>query len=137
MNIDIGFKIKKLRERKNISQEDLAHKLDITQGYLSKIENDMARVDFLFMQKICEIFDVSPEYFMDGAIYNNIENNNGILLNNNKGIFNNYPEEIVKTLSGNQEQISQQQKQISTLMETQNKLMEMQNKLVESFLKKK
>jgi len=39
MNNSVGFKIKKLREQKEISQEDLAFQLDVSQSYLSKIEN--------------------------------------------------------------------------------------------------
>ncbi|WP_449401347.1 helix-turn-helix domain-containing protein [Chryseobacterium wanjuense] len=39
MNNSIGFKIKKLREQKDMSQEDLAFQLDISQSYLSKLEN--------------------------------------------------------------------------------------------------
>jgi transcriptional regulator with XRE-family HTH domain len=38
MNSSIGFKIKKLREQKEISQEDLAFQLEVSQSYLSKIE---------------------------------------------------------------------------------------------------
>ena len=38
-NLDIGFKIKKLREEKNLSQEQLANLLEISQSKLSKIEN--------------------------------------------------------------------------------------------------
>jgi len=38
-NIDIEFKIKKLREEKNLSQEQLANLLEISQSKLSKIEN--------------------------------------------------------------------------------------------------
>ena len=38
-NLDIGFKIKKLREEKNLSQEQLANLLDISQSKISKIEN--------------------------------------------------------------------------------------------------
>ena len=38
-NLDIGFKIKKLREEKNLSKEQLANLLEISQSKLSKIEN--------------------------------------------------------------------------------------------------
>ena len=38
-DIDIGFRIKQLREQKNLSQEQLANLLEISQSKLSKIEN--------------------------------------------------------------------------------------------------
>jgi transcriptional regulator with XRE-family HTH domain len=57
MNNGIGFKIKKLREQKEISQEDLSYYLDISQSYLSKIENGVIeKIDFLFMQKVADFF---------------------------------------------------------------------------------
>jgi transcriptional regulator with XRE-family HTH domain len=57
MNNSIGFKIKKLREHKNISQKDMAFQLDISQSYLSKLENGVIeKIDFLFIQKVAEFF---------------------------------------------------------------------------------
>lgn len=38
MDNSIGFKIKKLREQKEISQEDLAFQLEVSQSYLSKLK---------------------------------------------------------------------------------------------------
>ncbi|WP_344825274.1 helix-turn-helix transcriptional regulator [Chryseobacterium ginsenosidimutans] len=119
----VGFKIKRLRERKNISQEELAYKLDVSQGTLSKMENGMVeRIDFSFMQKVCDYFEVDPSYFLNGdTIINNVhdnENNGGVMLGDNNGTINNFPEEILK----NQEQIA--------------KLIEVQNKLIEKLLGK-
>ncbi|MCG7281148.1 helix-turn-helix domain-containing protein [Chryseobacterium taklimakanense] len=63
----IGFKIKKLREHKNLSQEDLAFRLDTTQSNLSKIENgQIDKINFMLMQKVCKIFDIKPDYFLRG-----------------------------------------------------------------------
>ena len=74
----VGFKLKKLREQSDISQEKLALELDVSQGYLSKIENGaIEKLDFLFMQKVCEFFQVEPNYFWENeTITNNVENNN-------------------------------------------------------------
>lgn len=109
----VGFKIKRLRERKNISQEELAYKLEVSQGTLSKMENGMVeRIDFSFMQKVCDYFEVDPNYFLEGeTVINEVHTNNGVVYN--KGTFNNFPEEILKN-----------QEQITKLIETQNKLIE-------------
>ena len=114
----VGFKIKRLRERKNISQEELAYKLEVSQGTLSKMENGMVeRIDFSFMQKVCDYFEVDPAYFFNGdTIINNVhdnENNGGVMLGDNNGTINNFPEEILKN-----------QEQITKLIETQNQLIE-------------
>jgi len=126
MNNSIGFKIKKLREQKEMSQEDLAFQLEVSQSYLSKIENGaIEKLDFIFMQKISDFFKVEPQYFLEGDTFiNDVENNNGMLVNNfnnANGIVNNVSEDLLKNVVNNQQQISQ--------------LMEMQNKLIEKLLK--
>lgn len=35
---DLGVKLREIRKKKKISQKDLAQELDVTQGYISKIE---------------------------------------------------------------------------------------------------
>ena len=77
MSNTIGFKIKRLREQKNLSQEDMAHQLDISQSYLSKIENGaIEKIDFLFMQKVSDFFKIEPQYFLDDQVVQNITDNN-------------------------------------------------------------
>jgi len=127
MNKNIGYKIKELREHKNISQENLAFQLDVSQSYLSKIENGtIEKLDFLFMQKVAEFFKVEPQYFMDDQIFQNIVDNNHSSAFGNPystiTINNTVTDDLVKSLVQNQEQISQ--------------LMEMQNRLIEQLLKK-
>ncbi|SEW01229.1 Transcriptional regulator, contains XRE-family HTH domain [Chryseobacterium wanjuense] len=128
MNNSIGFKIKKLREQKEISQEDLAFQLDISQSYLSKIENgSIEKIDFLFMQRVAEFFKVEPQYFLEGdTVINDIEtsNNSAVGYFRNYTINNNIDGDLFKSFVQNQEQITKQQEQISQLMEMQNKLIE-------------
>lgn len=124
MNNSIGFKIKKLREQKEISQEDLAFQLDISQSYLSKIENgSIEKIDFLFMQRVAEFFKVEPQYFLEGDTIFNVEtsNNSAVGNNNVSNINHNIDPDLFKSVMQNQQQISQ--------------LMEMQNKLIEKLLK--
>lgn len=122
----IGFKIKKLREQKNISQEDMAYQLDISQSYLSKIENGVIeKIDFLFMQKVADFFKVEPQYFLDDQIIqNNTDNNHSSAFGNAYStvtIHNSTPESVLESLIQNQAQISQ--------------LIDLQNKLIEKLLK--
>ena len=63
---DLGFKIKKLREERNISQEQLATELDISQSKLSKIENGRTtKIDFALMTKLSNLFEISLEDFLE------------------------------------------------------------------------
>ncbi|MDR2206328.1 MAG: helix-turn-helix transcriptional regulator [Flavobacteriaceae bacterium] len=126
MNYSIGSKIKQLREQQNISQKDLAYELEVSQGYLSKIESgEIEKMDFLFMQKIAEFFKVEPQYFLEkGTIVNDVETSNHSAVGyiSTLTINNNFSEDLLKKLIDNQSQIS--------------KLMEMQNNLIENLLKK-
>ncbi|MCQ4142314.1 helix-turn-helix transcriptional regulator [Chryseobacterium sp. APV1] len=127
MNNSVGFKIKKLREQKEMSQEDLAFQLEVSQSYLSKIENgSIEKLDFIFMQKVAEFFKVEPQYFLEGdtIINNNVEtSNNSSVGNVGDTNINNVDLDLFKSVMQNQQQISQ--------------LMEMQNKLIEKMLKEK
>ncbi len=56
---DIGFRIKKLREERNISQEELAVQLSISQSKLSKIENGHLNASLPLMIATCNLFNLS------------------------------------------------------------------------------
>ena len=63
---DLGFKIKKLREQKKISQEQLASELEISQSKLSIIENGRTiKIDFILMNKLSDLFEISLEDFLE------------------------------------------------------------------------
>lgn len=126
MNNGIGIKIKKLREQKEISQEDLAFHLDVSQSYLSKIENGtIEKLDFIFIQRVADYFKVEPKYFLeDQIVQNNSDNNHNSAVGNiysTVTINTNIDQELFKTVMQNHEQISQ--------------LMEAQNRLIEKLLK--
>jgi transcriptional regulator with XRE-family HTH domain len=107
---NIGFKIKKLREDGNISQEELAHELDISQSNLSRMENNsIEKIDFLIMHKICVFFNVEPYYFLEDTLVNQkkIKVNNGGVIAVNNGVFNNFPEGLLKNVMENQQQLTE------------------------------
>ena len=71
--MDIGTKIKRLRENKNISQTVLSGQLGIAQNTLGLIENgDTKKIDFLLMDKICKIFEIDLNYFIDEVKYKQV-----------------------------------------------------------------
>ena len=64
-NIEIGFKIKKLREEKNLSQEQLANLLEISQSKLSKIENGrIKKIEMKLVLKFCKNIDINLDDFL-------------------------------------------------------------------------
>ena len=100
----IGLKVKNLREQQKISQEDLAFNLEISQSYLSKIENGfIEKIDFILIQKIILFFQLDLQYFLKEK-------------NNDSTKKNISYENILVRIKKNQEQI--------------NKLVELQNNLI-------
>lgn len=75
--MNIGYKIKKLRELRNFSQKHMAEKLKITQQNYSKME--MGEVDFPIsrLQTIADILSVRPVdiiSFDEKVIFNTTQN---------------------------------------------------------------
>ena len=65
-DIDIGFRIKQLREQKNISQEQLANLLEISQSKLSKIENGrLKKIEMKLVLKFCKNKDIELDEFFE------------------------------------------------------------------------
>jgi len=100
----IGLKVKNLREQQKISQEDLAFNLEISQSYLSKIENGfIEKIDFILIQKIILFFQLDLQYFLKEKNIDSTKENVSY-------------ENILVRIKKNQEQI--------------NKLVELQNNLI-------
>jgi transcriptional regulator with XRE-family HTH domain len=69
-----GEKIKVLRNIKGYTQEYMAKTLEVSQKAYSMIENDEKEVTPVILQKIANIFNVSPEFiqnFSPAVIFNN------------------------------------------------------------------
>uniref|UniRef100_UPI00404B7BE6 helix-turn-helix domain-containing protein n=1 Tax=Flavobacterium sp. TaxID=239 RepID=UPI00404B7BE6 len=101
-NHQIGFKIKQLRNKNKISQLELAEQLYISQSSLSSIENgETEKVDFLLMQKICEIFNITPEYFFETDQNNtyNINENKGSVTTNHYGDIYQCPDKLINKIN--------------------------------------
>jgi transcriptional regulator with XRE-family HTH domain len=63
--MDIGIRIKKLREANSWSQPELACRLEISQTTLCNIESGKCKkINFLLMVKVCNVFEVSINYFI-------------------------------------------------------------------------
>ena len=64
--MEIGIKIKRLREHKRLSQMELSTVLGISQTKLCHIESNVDKsIDFILMHKICRFFDVGFDYFLE------------------------------------------------------------------------
>ena len=61
----ISNRIKKLRERLNLSQEDLAKRMGISRVAVSQIENGQRKICTEELIKLSRIFDITPNILLD------------------------------------------------------------------------
>ena len=70
-----GERLYELRNKKNISQEELAEVLDVSRQSISKWENDKAYPEMTRLLFMSDYFEVSLDYLMRGIkIEENVEN---------------------------------------------------------------
>lgn len=93
----IGYKIKGIRELKNLTQEYMAEQLDISQAAYSKLEKGTTKISQDKLHKIAEVLEVNPEDITDfdnKRVLNSINNVKG----NNSGNINYNDQDIIRKL---------------------------------------
>lgn len=65
----IGQRIKKARKEKNLTQEQLAEKIDVSIAFLSRIERGSSQINLKRLSQICEILGTT-----EGEILNGVSN---------------------------------------------------------------
>lgn len=61
--VEIGKKIKQLRWKLDLTQEELASRTDLTKGYISQLENDLSSPSIATLESILQVLGVSLEEF--------------------------------------------------------------------------
>jgi transcriptional regulator with XRE-family HTH domain len=89
IKMQIGHKIKKLRELKNLTQEHVATGIGISQGAYSRMELGDSEITYSKLEKIAGVLDMKPEEiiaFNENMVFNvmNNEVGNGLVINNNQ-----------------------------------------------------
>jgi transcriptional regulator with XRE-family HTH domain len=117
--LQIGQKIKKLRELKNFTQSHLASELGITQSAYSKLELGETEVSFSKLTKIAEVFGMSPEEIMtfnEQMIFNVMHNQTGNGFVINKGFTENEKKLYEDQISHLKEEINYLKKVLDKLL---------------------
>jgi transcriptional regulator with XRE-family HTH domain len=71
--MQIGNKIKKIRELRNFTQKYLADELSLSQSAYSKIEIGESEITYSRLEKIASVFDMKPEdiiLFSENMLFN-------------------------------------------------------------------
>ncbi|MGM9903278.1 transcriptional regulator [Enterococcus sp. 10A9_DIV0425] len=61
--MEIGEKLRNLRIRKNLTQEELGERTDLSKGYISQLERDLSSPSMETFFSILEVLGVTPEEF--------------------------------------------------------------------------
>lgn len=64
--MNIGEKLFELRKEKNLSQEEVADKLNVTRQTISKWETNQSTPDFDKIVPLCELFEITTEELLTG-----------------------------------------------------------------------
>ena len=66
IKLDIGLKIKNLRLTKNLTQEELADRCELTKGYISQLENDLTSPSIETLKDLLNALGTNfAEFFQD------------------------------------------------------------------------
>lgn len=63
--MEIGKKLKELRLQKNLTQEELGERTDLTKGYISQLENNLSSPSLETFFDLLEVLGTTPKDFFD------------------------------------------------------------------------
>ena len=63
----IGRRIKTARTEQNLTQEELADKIDVSVAFMSRIERGGSKINLRRLTQIAETLNVSPGYLLTGS----------------------------------------------------------------------
>lgn len=123
MTHELGIKVRKIRELKNLSQDYVADKLSLSQGYYSDMETGRTAISQSKLTEIARILDVSPEFirnFNDQVVFNSCQQSGYINTNNINPIdkINELYQDLLRSKDGRIEDLK--------------KMIEDKNKIIES-----
>ena len=61
----LGLRIKELRKKHNISQEELAERANLDRTYINSVENGKRNISIINIEKISKSFDITLKDFFD------------------------------------------------------------------------
>ena len=64
--MNLGERLFELRKAKNLTQDDMAEKLNVTRQTVSKWETNQSTPDFDKIMPLCELFEIGVEELLTG-----------------------------------------------------------------------
>jgi len=93
--MQLGAKLKRIREEKRFSQQEIADLLDISQKTYSNIESDRSKPSIEQLSKLSSYLDFDLLQLLEeqGAVFN--QSNNEFKDNSGSYIVNNFPNNLI------------------------------------------
>lgn len=63
----IGRRIKNIRLKRNLKQEELADKIDVSVAFMSRVEAGKSQINLKRLIQIAKVLNVSPGYLLTGC----------------------------------------------------------------------
>ena len=64
MNKDLGEKVKLIRKRRKLKQDDLAEFLNLSRSQISNLESGRRNLSLKQLERLCDYFQVDMSYFL-------------------------------------------------------------------------
>ncbi|QNL49782.1 helix-turn-helix transcriptional regulator [Olivibacter sp. SDN3] len=131
--MNIGAKLKKLRDENGYSQEFVASELGISQSTYHKLESEQIRLTVERAKQLAKLYDIDPEYFFSteasAIYYNNGQGNYHNSINSTIETYDNRTgdlnKELFELLKDELSQARQEREKFTSLLE---KFLNSQNK---------
>ena len=65
----LGHRLKIAREKKQLTQEQLAERIGVSNNYISNIERNHSIPSLDTIVKLCNILDITPDYLVLDSLY--------------------------------------------------------------------
>lgn len=72
--IDLGHRVRSLRKKQNLTQEQLAERIDVSASFMGHIERGSRVASLETLVKLCDALDTSPDYLLSASIAANSVN---------------------------------------------------------------
>ena len=69
IKIQVGQRIRQLRNSKDISQEKLALEVGLDRTYITSVENGKRNISVVNLEKIWTFFKLTPSQFFDSELF--------------------------------------------------------------------
>ena len=68
--MSLGDQIHELRKKHNLSQEQLAEKIDVSVAFLSRAERGDVKINLSRISQLCDLLDISISNVLTGTVSN-------------------------------------------------------------------